>query len=99
MLSKTAETNPSPNAVCQDASGRDFTGIRDAHHTRERRKTAPLAAPGSSPHAGLRKREPTRIATHTPYQGPPAKKPSHGPPANMKFAKIAPPRIRATTSS
>src|SRR5437870_4290326 len=98
MLSKTAETKPRPKAVCHDAEGSSLTGISDAHQTSESRNTHPLSAPGISPQAGFRRSEPTRIAAHTPYQGPPAKKPAHGP-LNIAFAKIAAARIRATIPS
>src|SRR5688572_32013570 len=45
MLSNTAETKPSPNAVCHDAAGSRSTGISDAHSTSASRNTVPLNAP------------------------------------------------------
>ena len=62
MLSNTAETKPSANAVCHDAAGSAFTGMSEAHHTSESRNTAPFAAPGSSSQAGRRHSAPIRIA-------------------------------------
>ena len=65
ILSKTADTKPSPNAVCHEATGSFSTGIIEAHVTRESRKTLPLKASGSRLHSGLRTGVDSNSATHT----------------------------------
>src|SRR5579864_2669260 len=54
MLSKTAETKPSPSATCHDASG-----------TSDSRKIEPRIAPGSSSQWGLRNGAHSSSAIHT----------------------------------
>src|SRR5690349_7609359 len=62
MLSNTAETNPSPNAVCHDGGGSCSTGISEADNTSASRTTVFLNAPGSSVQAGRRTGLATTIA-------------------------------------
>ena len=66
MLSNTAETKPSPSAVCQEAAGSFSTGISEAQRISESRKMLPLNAPGSTDHCGLRQSAVMASATHTP---------------------------------
>ena len=66
MLSNTADTKPSPSAVCHEAGGSLSTGIMDAHRIRESRKTLPLKAPANRLHSGRRQSAATRMAAHTP---------------------------------
>src|SRR5258708_19036627 len=65
MLSNTAERNPRPKAVSQDAAGSFSTGIIAAVVTRASRKIVPLKVAGRRDQSGLRKGAETRIATHT----------------------------------
>ena len=65
MLSKTAETKPSPKAVCHEAAGSFSTGIIEAHRIKESRKMLPLNAPGSSFQSGCRHSAVTRMAAQT----------------------------------
>src|SRR6187200_879686 len=65
MLSNTAETKPSPSAVCQDAAGSFSTGIIDAQRISESRNTEPLNASGSSFHSGTRQAAQANSATQT----------------------------------
>jgi len=65
MLSNTDDRKPSPKVVCQDGSGRCCTGIKDAHHTNASRNTAPLNAPGSRLHRGIRTGAVSTVAAMT----------------------------------
>src|SRR5262245_48348580 len=65
MLSNTAETNPRPNAVCQEAAGSLCTGIMDAQVTSASRKMLPLNASGTNDHSGLRQPAVARITSQT----------------------------------
>src|SRR5262245_45675741 len=65
MLSNTADRNPSPREVCQDAAGSFSTGIIEAQVIRASRNTLPLNASGSSDHSGLRAGTQARIAIQT----------------------------------
>ena len=48
MLSNTAERNPRPSVVGQEATGRLSTGIIEAQTTSESRKSVPLKVSGST---------------------------------------------------
>src|SRR3954469_18339687 len=52
MLSKTAETKPSPSAVAQLAAGNLSTGIIEAAVTSARRKMVPLKVSGITDQSG-----------------------------------------------
>ena len=65
MLSNTADKNPKPSAVCQDAIGKRSTGIIEAINTSESRKIALRNALGSTSQSGRRKEIDKRIATQT----------------------------------
>ena len=65
MLSKTAETKPSPSADCHDATGKASTGIIDAQSTSDNKNSAPFAASGTSDQSGFRTGTAIKIATHT----------------------------------
>ena len=54
ILSKTAETKPSPSVVSQLGDGKDLTGIIDAAETSAMRKIAPRAASGNDRPIGPR---------------------------------------------
>src|SRR6266516_4734584 len=55
MLSKTADTNPRPRAVFQDAPGNFSTGIIEAVNTRDSRKMELRNAGGITFQSGARK--------------------------------------------
>src|SRR6185437_12334287 len=61
----TAETKPSPSAVCQEASGSFSTGIIEAEVTNASRKSVPLQVAGNTFQSGARNGAVTRIATQT----------------------------------
>src|SRR5207247_8627323 len=65
MLSKTADTNPRPRAVFQDATGNASTGIIEAVNTRDSKKKEPRYAGGITCQSGARNIIHTRIADHT----------------------------------
>src|SRR5258707_15553404 len=65
MLSKTAERNPRPKAVCQEAAGSFSTGIIAAQATSESRKIVPLNVAGITFQSGARSGIEARIAAHT----------------------------------
>src|SRR5262245_60437881 len=65
MLSNTAETNPRPSAVGQDATGNFSTGIIDAAVTSASRKIVPLNVSGSTPQSGRRNGVVANSTTHT----------------------------------
>src|SRR6476469_9282847 len=54
MLSKTADTKPSPSVVCEDGLGNRSTGIIEAIKTSESRKTELLRVRGSTSQSGRR---------------------------------------------
>jgi hypothetical protein len=61
MLSNTADTTPSPNAVWGDASGRPATGIIEAATTSASRNTALRTALGITDQSGRRHGVSSRI--------------------------------------
>src|SRR5262249_32995660 len=65
MLSNTAETQPRPNAVCQDAAGSFSTGTIEAPVTTDSRKIVPLRVSASTAQPGCRKGTAARMAAHT----------------------------------
>ncbi len=71
MLSNTADTKPSPIAVCQDAAGSFSTGIIVADKTSDRRKILPLKLSGSTSQSGRRRGTLKRsaITTDAPIKG------------------------------
>src|SRR5882724_12191122 len=97
ILSKTADTNPRPRVVFQDARGNFSTGIIEAISTRASRKMEPRSAPGSILQSGARKKVESRIAIQTaaPING---KRAAYS--GNLRFvatfAARARARIRAT---
>src|SRR5215831_19354588 len=66
MLSNTAEMNPSPSVVCQEARGSFSTGTIDAQVTSPRRKVVPWKVSGSTCQSGARSGAAARMAPHTP---------------------------------
>jgi hypothetical protein len=65
MLSNTAETKPSPKAVCHDAAGRCSTGIIEAVSTRHSRKIVPRSVAGNTLQSGRRRGAAVNSAIHT----------------------------------
>ena len=60
---QTADTKPRPNVAGQEAAGNLSTGISEAQATSDRRKTAPLAASGTTDQSSLRHTAVPRIST------------------------------------
>src|SRR6185437_15422649 len=65
MLSKTADTKPSPCATSHDASGSFCTGIIEAASTSDSKNIDPRKAPGSSSQCGRRSGTHSSSAIHT----------------------------------
>ena len=100
MLSNTAETKPSPNAVCHDAGGSSSTGIIDAASTSDSRKIVPFIEAGTSLQSGRRTWPPMNIAvqTATPMNGKRSAI-SLKKRLTVTFTAMAPARMNATTAS
>src|SRR5690554_6473037 len=89
ILSKTADTQPRPKAVCHDAAGNVSTGISDAHVTRVNKNSVPFTDAGTTFQSVETKSAETTIAIQTPAAGK----------SSSTFVTTAPTRISATTTS
>ena len=100
MLSNTADTKPSPSAVCHDASGSCSTGIIDAQVTSASRKIVPLKVSGITSQSGRRSGAVARMTTQTasPITGMTSSSAGNFRLA-MTFARIATTRIAATMNT